>query len=147
MCHGHIVTFSMAGLCRGQNRHSMIGLNVSWSESSLSAWLECVVVQIITLSMAGMCRGLNRHFQHGWNVTWSKSPLSAWLTCDLFKIVTSACLDCAWVRIDTFSMAGISPGPNQHSEHGWNVSGVYSSLSAWLECDIVKIVTFSMSEM
>jgi hypothetical protein len=89
-----IIRFSMVAMCHGQNRqfqpiwkgHSQYcqfqhGWNVSWSKSSVSAyledwniswsklsvstWLECVMVKIIRFSMARMCHGLNCPFQHG----------------------------------------------------------------------------------
>jgi hypothetical protein len=41
---------------------------VLWSKTSVSAWLECVVVKIVSFSMAGKCHS-------------KKKSISAWLEC------------------------------------------------------------------
>jgi hypothetical protein len=46
-----IISFSMARMCHGQNLLFKHVWNVSWSKSSVSAWLECVMVKIISFSM------------------------------------------------------------------------------------------------
>jgi hypothetical protein len=38
-------------------------------------------------------------------------------------------------------------GQNHQFQHCWNVLMSIASVSAWLECDMVKIVSFSMSGM
>jgi hypothetical protein len=72
-----IVSFSMSEMCHGQNRLFQHVWNVSWSKSSVlayledvmvkmsvSAWLECAIVQIVSFSMPGIGLRLNRLFQH-----------------------------------------------------------------------------------
>jgi hypothetical protein len=48
------VSFSVAGMGCGHKHLFLHGWNVSWSKSSISVWLECVVIS-------------NCQFQHGWN--------------------------------------------------------------------------------
>jgi hypothetical protein len=67
-----IICLSMFGMVHGQNRAFRHGWNLSWSKSSVSAWLECVMVKLICLSMFGMVHGQNRLFQHVCTVSWSK---------------------------------------------------------------------------
>jgi hypothetical protein len=43
----------MSGMCHGPNRPFQHGWNVPWSKSSISAWLECVMVKIVSFSMSG----------------------------------------------------------------------------------------------
>jgi hypothetical protein len=100
-----IVRFSMARVARGKNCQFQRGLNVLWSQTSVSAccecvfvniirfleWLECVVVYIISFSISGMCCSQNlqfqhvmfccqsREFQHVRNILWLKRSVSAWL--------------------------------------------------------------------
>jgi hypothetical protein len=46
--------------------HFQLGWNVSWwSETSVSAWLNSVIVKTIRFKMAGMDRGPKSQFQHG----------------------------------------------------------------------------------
>jgi hypothetical protein len=78
-------SFSMTGMCCGQNHQFQHGLNVLWSISSGSAWLSCVD------------HGNNCQFQHGLNVSWSKLQVLAWLEC-----VDNIC----------FSIAGMCHGQN-----------------------------------
>jgi hypothetical protein len=64
-----IVSFSMSGLCYGQNCPFQQGWNVSWSKSLVSAWLNYVMVKSFNFSMSRMCHGQNGQLQHGWNVS------------------------------------------------------------------------------
>jgi hypothetical protein len=66
-----IVSFSMSGICYGQNCPFQQDWNVSWSKWSVSAK-----------------EYKEQTFQHGWNVTWSKWSLLAWLECVKVKIVS-----------------------------------------------------------
>jgi hypothetical protein len=134
-------------MCHGQNRQFQHGWNVSWSKSSISAWLECVLVKIVSFSMFEIPHGQNRQFQHGcvivkivsssmsvichdqncpfqygWNVSWSKSLASAFLEYVIIKIVSS-------------SMSGICPDQNCSFQHGWNLSWSKSSILAWPSAD------------
>jgi hypothetical protein len=40
MCYIKIISFSIAGMCLGQNRQFQHGWNVALTKSSVSAWLE-----------------------------------------------------------------------------------------------------------
>jgi hypothetical protein len=42
----------MTGMCHGQNHQFQHDWNVSWKKSSVSAWLECVMVKIVSFSTA-----------------------------------------------------------------------------------------------
>jgi hypothetical protein len=52
-------------MCSGQNRQFQHVWNVSWSKSSIAAFLEYVMLKNVSFSMAGICHGQNRQFQHG----------------------------------------------------------------------------------
>jgi hypothetical protein len=68
-----IVSFSMAGICNGQNCPFQHAWNVSWSKLSVSACLEYVMVTIVSINMSGTCHGQNLQFQHVSNKL-SKKP-------------------------------------------------------------------------
>jgi hypothetical protein len=57
-----IVSFSMSGLCHGQNCPFQHCWNVSWSKPLVSAWLDYFMVKIVSFSMTVMCHGQNRPF-------------------------------------------------------------------------------------
>jgi hypothetical protein len=42
------------------------------------------------------------------------------------------------VKIASYSMAGMCHGKNHQFQHGWNVTWLKSSVSAVLECVVVK---------
>jgi hypothetical protein len=47
-----IASFSMSGMCGGQNHILQHVWNVLWSKKLVSAWLECVVVKINKTTLA-----------------------------------------------------------------------------------------------
>jgi hypothetical protein len=152
---------------------------MSWSKSSVSAWMECAMVKIVHFSMAGISAWLE--FQHGWNVSYTKllvsecldyfmvkivcfsiaemchGPVSAWM--DRVTVIhvsfsmdrmshcancpAAACLDYVIVKIVCFSIARMCHGQNCQFQHVWNMSWSLLSISARLECVMVKIVSFS----
>jgi hypothetical protein len=69
-----IVRFSMSGMCHGQNCLFQHAWNMLWSQWSVSACLECIMVKIVSFIMAQisleknpkklMClyRAFGRHF-------------------------------------------------------------------------------------
>jgi hypothetical protein len=68
-----IVHFSMAGMCREQNRSECLDylmvLTVCFRMSGMchdpvSAWMERVTVKKVSFSMDGMCHDANCQFQH-----------------------------------------------------------------------------------
>ena len=46
----------MPGMCRGQTRQFQHDCNVSLSNTSVSAWLQCVAVEHLSFSMTVMYR-------------------------------------------------------------------------------------------
>jgi hypothetical protein len=110
-----IVSFSLSGMCLGQNCQFQHVWNVSWSKLSVSAclkwnvsWslllvsarLECVVVKIVSFSMSGMLLGHNSQFQHVWYV-------SSFL----------ACLEYVFFKMVSFSMSEMCCGQNCQFQH------------------------------
>jgi hypothetical protein len=83
-------------------------------------------------------------------VSWSKSSVSAWLQCVMVKIVSFSMSRNVKAKIVHFSMAGMCHSKKSSGSEcleDWKMSWSKSSVSAWLECDMVTIVHFSMSEM
>jgi hypothetical protein len=74
---------------------------------SVSAWVECIVVQFFL-------------FQQSWNVLWSHTTFQAWQEGDGVPNVS-------------FSMAEKCTGHICLCQHDWNVSFSKWSVSAWLE--------------
>jgi hypothetical protein len=78
---------------------------VLWSQMSVSAWLEYVVVKIVSFSMSGMCCGHKCQFQVAWNMSWANTSVSACPECDQTSV--SACLIYVLDKNVHFSMAGM----------------------------------------
>jgi hypothetical protein len=93
------------------------------SLSSVSAWLECVVVKILSISMSGMFCDQNNQFQYWWDMSWS-------------KLSVSACLECIESKIVSFSMDNMCCGCK-----------IVSFSMTVMERDVFIIVSFSMSWM
>jgi hypothetical protein len=60
-----MVTFSMPGMCRGQNRVSAWLKRAVIKNCQFQHDVKCVVVEIACFSMAEMFPGQNNQFQHG----------------------------------------------------------------------------------
>jgi hypothetical protein len=119
--------------------------NVLWSKSSVSAWLEYVMVQIVSFCMAGLRHGQNCPFQHVWIMSRSKLSVSACLDYAMVKIVRFNISGLCHGQIVSFSMSGLCHCQNCQFQHVCIMPWSKSPVSAWLECDMVKITGFSMS--
>jgi hypothetical protein len=93
--------FSMAGMGNGK-------------KSTLSAWLEYLLLEIVRFSMTGLCHGFKCYCQHVWNLSWLKLPVLACLRYDNVKndILSIAGMCHGHITIVSFSMC-------------FNLTGIY----------------------